>query len=62
VKIRLHLVRTAAPAGAIADHDWVVQLDRLALADHGTPPMPPGPIDHDQLVTLVFAAGQVVTW
>jgi hypothetical protein len=61
-RIRLHLVRAAPPAGAIADQDWVVELDALVLADHGTPPLPPGPIDHDQLVTLIFAADQVLTW
>lgn len=58
---RLHLVRGAA-APVVASGDWVVYLDRMQLADRGAPPLPPGAIDHAQLVQLVFAAGLVVTW
>lgn len=58
----LHLVRSGEPVG-VADHDWIVYLDPSpALAPHGAPPLPAGPIDHDQLVALVFAADRVVTW
>lgn len=62
----LHLVRpgaddTAAPV--VAERDWVVYLQPMRLAPRGAPaPCPSGPIDHDQLVTLVFAADLVVTW
>ena len=63
----LHLVRpgAAAPPPAVADRDWVVYLQPMALVRGGVPytaPLPPGPIDHDQLVTLIFAADLVVTW
>lgn len=58
----LHVVRTPPPDGAVADRDWVVYLPALELAARGEPPLPPGPIDHGQLVTLVFAADLVVTW
>lgn len=58
----LHLVRTGEPL-ALAERDWIVYLDPAPrLSAHGQPPAPPGPIDHDQLVTLVFAADLVVTW
>ncbi len=59
----LHLVRTTS-APPLADRDWLVYLDGEAprLAPHGEPPLPVGPIDHDQLVTLVFAADLVITW
>ena len=50
------------PAGAVADRDWVVYLQRLQLAPHGKPPVTPGPIDHDQLLALCFAARRVITW
>ena len=62
-RLRLHLIRTGAPV-AVADRDWVVYLepDALRLADHGAPPLPPGPIDHDQLVALIAAADLVLTW
>jgi len=64
VRRLLHLVRgTDAMAPPVLDDaDWVVYLDAMRLADHGQPPHPPGPIDHDQLVSLVFAADLVVTW
>ena len=61
----LHLVRpNAAPAG-VADRDWVVYLQPTRLVAGGAPhtaPFPPGPVDHDQVVALVFAADLVVTW
>lgn len=57
----LHLVRHGEPP-VLDDGDWVVYLDAMRLAGHGTPPLPPGPIDHEQLVHLVFAADLVVTW
>ena len=60
----LHLVRAAEPAVALADRDWLVYLDGATprLAPHGAPPLPAGPLDHDQLVSLVFAADLVITW
>ena len=61
MKRRLHVVRAAEPA-LLDDGDWVVYLEPMRLADHGEPPLPPGPIDHAQLVQLVFAADLVVTW
>jgi hypothetical protein len=66
-RIVLHLVRPEAADDdlAVADRDWVVYLQPMRLA-HGSAarpaPLPPGPIDHDQLVALVFAADLVVTW
>lgn len=57
----LHLVRRgAAPVAAPAD--WVVDLDALVLADRGTPPLPAGPVTHDQLVELLVAADRIITW
>jgi hypothetical protein len=61
----LHLVRPGASPAAVADRDWVVYLQPLELARAGAPPtapFPPGPLDHDQLVALAFAADLVVTW
>ena len=61
----LHLVREASAPAAVADGDWVVYLHPARLVQGGTPhtaPFPPGPIDHDQVVALVFAADLVVTW
>ena len=59
----LHLVRSAPPpAAVVAARDWVVYLQPMQLAPHGGPPLAPGPIDHDQLVQLIFAADLVVTW
>jgi hypothetical protein len=60
----LHLVRPGAEPVAVADRDWVVYLQAMQLAPRGAPPAPcpPGPIDHDQLVALVFAADLVITW
>lgn len=59
----LHLMRGAG-VPPLAEHDWLVYLDSeaLRLATHGDPPLPPGPIDHDQLVTLLVAADRVITW
>jgi len=57
----LHLVRPGAPP-VVADRDWVVYLQPMQLVAAGDPPVPPGPIDHDQLVVLIFAADLVVTW
>ena len=62
MKTILHLVRDGARPDVIADGDWVVYLDPLQLAARGEPPIPPGPIDHEQLVALAFAADHVVTW
>jgi hypothetical protein len=58
----LHLVRPGRAPAALADRDWLVYLEPLQLAARGAPPVPPGSIDHDQLVALVFAADLVVTW
>ena len=63
----LHLVRPDAVPAVLADRDWVVYLSRdpvlgMQLAPRGEPPLPSGPIDHDQLVTLSFAADIIVTW
>jgi hypothetical protein len=57
----LHLVRRGAEP-VLADGDWLVDLDALALQDRGTPPLPPGGITHDQLVQLIVAATRVITW
>jgi hypothetical protein len=49
----------------VAERDWVVYLQSMELVRGGTPhtaPLPPGPLDHDQLVALVFAADLIVTW
>jgi len=62
MKTVLHLVRGDAAPAAISDTDWLVTLDRLELSARGTPPIPPGPIDHDQLLRLIFAADRVITW
>lgn len=64
----LHLVRPGAAGGTpprVAERDWVVYLHPLRLVHGGAPhtaPFPPGPLDHDQVVALVFAADLVVTW
>lgn len=58
----LHLVRAGASPRLVDDADWVVYLDEQRLADRGKPVAPPGSIDHDQLVQLVFAADRVITW
>jgi hypothetical protein len=57
----LHLVRRGAEP-VLADGDWLVDLDRLVLVDRGTPPLPAGPVTHDQLVELIVAARRVITW
>ena len=61
MKRRLHLVRRGEPP-ILDDRDWVVYLPDMRLAEHGAPPLPPGPIDHAQLVRLIVAADLVVTW
>ena len=57
----LHIVRIGEPP-ILDEADWVVYLHDMRLAPRGEPPVAPGPIDHDQLVTLIFAADRVVTW
>lgn len=59
--MRLHLVRAGEPL-VLDDGDWVVYLPSMVLAARGEPPVPPGPVSHDELVTLIFAADLVVTW
>jgi hypothetical protein len=66
----LHLIRGVAGGSegadatirAVAERDWVVYLRTMELAPQGEPTCPAGPIDHDQLVALAFAADLVVTW
>lgn len=59
----LHLVRPGATPLLVADRDWVVYLQQLELVASAHPaPLPAGPITHDQLVALAFAADLVVTW
>jgi hypothetical protein len=64
----LHLVRPGAfdvAAPLVAERDWVVYLQPTQLVQGGSPhtaPFPPGPLDHDQVVALIFAADLVVTW
>jgi len=63
----LHLVRGDTVPALVAERDWVVYLrpapsSGIQLVPRGEPPFPPGPIDHDQLVALSFAADLVVTW
>lgn len=63
MKTTLHLVRTRTTSPALAERDWVVYLDGMELAPSAHPaPLPPGRIDHDQLVALSFAADRVITW
>jgi hypothetical protein len=65
VKIVMHLVRPNAAPAVVAEHDWVVYLQPMRLVQAGVPhtaPFPPGPVDHDQVVALAFAADLVVTW
>jgi hypothetical protein len=63
VRTVLHLVRPGATPRAVADRDWVVYLQPMELAPSAHPaPLPPGPLIHDQLVALSFAADLVVTW
>lgn len=65
MKTILHLVRPNATPAAVAERDWVVYLQPMRLVQGGaahTAPFPLGPVDHDQLVALVFAADLVVTW
>lgn len=69
MKRMLHLIRPAiqsqAMPSSVAEGDWVVYLQPARLVQGGTPHTAPfslGPIDHDQVVALVFAADLVVTW
>jgi hypothetical protein len=63
VRTTLHLVRPGAAAPAVAERDWVVYLQPLELAPSAhSAPLPAGPLSHDQLISLVFAADLVVTW
>jgi hypothetical protein len=67
VRTVLHLVRPGAalPDPLVADRDWVVYLHPMALVRGGVPhtaPLPSGPLDHDQLIALAFAADLVITW
>ncbi len=57
----LHLVRRGAqPVAKLTD--WVVDLEALVLHDRGTPPLPPGPVTHADLVALIVRADLVITW
>ncbi len=61
----LHLVRANTTPAVVAERDWVVYLHPIRLVQGGEPntaPFPLGPIDHDQVVALLFAADLVVTW
>lgn len=65
MKVVLHLVRENAAPAAVTERDWVVYLQPTRLVQGGEPhtaPFPLGPIDHDQVVALAFAADLVVTW
>lgn len=65
MKTVLHLVRANAAPQAVAERDWVVYLHPTRLVQGGDPhtaPCPLGPIEHDQVVALAFAADLVVTW
>jgi hypothetical protein len=65
VKTVLHLVRADSAPQQVADRDWVVYLQPTRLVRGGAPhtaPLPLGPLDHDQVVALAFAADLVVTW
>jgi hypothetical protein len=65
MRIVLHLVRANATPAMVAERDWVVYLQPTRLVQGGAPhtaPFPLGPVDHDQLITLTFAADLVVTW
>jgi hypothetical protein len=65
MRVVLHLVRANAAPAMVADRDWVVYLQPARLVQGGAPhtaPFPLGPVDHDQVVALAFAADLVVTW
>lgn len=63
MRTTLHLVRPGAAVPPVAERDWVVYLQPLELAASARPaPLPAGPLSHDQLLALVFAADLVVTW
>jgi hypothetical protein len=61
----LHLVRGDANPRTVAERDWVVYLQPIRLVHGGAPhtaPFPLGPLDHDQVIALAFAADLVITW
>ncbi len=60
----LHLIRAGAqPATFVSERDWMVYLQPQVLGPSVHPaPFPPGPVSHDQLVALSFAADVVITW
>ena len=64
----LHVIRGEAfdggpPLELVAEHDWIVYLHPTPrLVPTHPAPVPAGPIDHDQLVALCFAADRVITW
>ena len=65
MRTALHLVRAGAAPSVVAERDWVVYLQPTRLVQGGAPltaPFTLGSIDHDQLITLVFAADLVITW
>jgi hypothetical protein len=63
VRTTLHLVRPGAAAPPVAERDWVVYLQPLELAPPArSAPLPAGPLSHDQLLALIFAADLVITW
>ncbi len=65
MKTVLHLVRPDTTPAVVAERDWVVYLQAMRLVQGGAPhtaPFPLGPVDHDQVVALAFAADLVVTW
>jgi hypothetical protein len=71
VRTVLHLVRPGAVGTLpplVAETDWVVYLQPVQLVQlvqGGAPttaPFPLGPLDHDQVLALAFAADLVVTW
>jgi len=68
VRTVLHLVRRGTVGTIpllVAETDWVVYLQPVQLVQGGAPttaPFPLGPLDHDQVIALTFAADLVVTW
>lgn len=62
MKRTLHLVRGGDTPSGVVERDWVVYLQTMDLAAQGEPPIAPGRIDHDQLVSLITSADRVITW
>ncbi|MCW5804420.1 MAG: hypothetical protein KIT31_18765 [Deltaproteobacteria bacterium] len=54
----LHLVRGEARPAAVADGDWIVQLEPLEVLAGDER----GEIDYTRLVALLFTADRVITW